>query len=149
MKKLELILNIVGIISSLTVSLNVSGTAEICILSLLALSMLYYLFSFALLSNIPFRKLFKKASYKGISALRIIGSILFGFAISPAVIGVLFATMGYKGAYEMLLIGGISMGIAVLPVLYKYIQQRGIFYQGVIIRSIIWGGLVVAFLLAS
>ena len=54
--------------------------ALIISIGLLLLSMTYFVFSFALLNNVRLRHVFKSESFKGISTLRIIGSILVGFA---------------------------------------------------------------------
>lgn len=141
MKKTEIILTIIGLSSLIGIWATIDGAKEVCLLSLTLLSCIYLIFSFALLNNIPFRKLFKKASYKSISIARMIGSIVYGWAMSSAVLSVVFRALGYTGAKEMLLIGLISLTVTLMITLYAYKQQVS-FYKGVIIRSMMWGSLV-------
>lgn len=71
-------------------------------LGLTMLSFLYQVFSFWIFNGIGFRKMFKKESYDGIPALAIIFSVIMGFILPIALLGILFKYMLYPGFAVML-----------------------------------------------
>ncbi len=141
MKYLELIL-----IASILVllSLKISGNNSIAIvfiISLTALSCLYFYLSFALLNGIGFRKIFRAQSYSTISRMRIIGSALTGFALSIMIIGILFKVQHYPGAKNSLLIGASGLTISLIFGVVKYLKTKSEFYAWLILRLLIFLGM--------
>ena len=134
MKKTERVLVALSAISTALHVAAISGGSQLSFLSLTTLSLFYYAFSFALLNGIGFRGLFRKVSYKGISAMRIIGAVCAGMTISTLAIALLFAILNYEGASNMLLSGLVPAVIILLISIIKYMKNKHVFYKGVILR---------------
>jgi hypothetical protein len=139
MKKAEKILGAIAIIAIVLKFLLISGSGFLTVISLGTLSVLYYLLSFAFFNDIRLRNIFKKESYRGISALRIIGTVLFGFAISLVVIAILFKLQSYPGGAFILLQGLISLGICLIVAVIRYGKTKSTNYKKIFSRSIIIG----------
>lgn len=144
---------IIAAIAVLTLLMNVifltPGTGLVIVLSFALLSMLYTYLGFALLNGIPFKAIFKKSSYAGIGALRIIGSIVTGIAIGTIVIGMLFKIQSWKGGDMQLGAGLITLSVVVVISLIKFSQNRSVFYLGIFKRSAIYGLLGIFFFMLS
>ena len=139
MIKLEKILGVIvfiGLILKLTL---IPGAGILLTLSLSTLACLYYPLGFAILNQIGFKKIFKKDSYKGISALRIIGAIAAGTALSTICIGILFKIQNWAGADINLMAGLVTTLIVLATALFKYFKEKGEFYIGIFKRIAIIG----------
>jgi len=140
MKTLEKILGLSAILIMLVGFLiRFNFIASTITLVLFFLSMIYFGFSFALLNNIRLRHIFKQESYKGISALRFIGSILVGFVFSILCIGILFKFQLWPNGTYTLLIGLINLGILLIISAVRLIISKDKFYKNLLIRISIIG----------
>ena len=119
----------------------VSGGADLMIIALSALALLYFYLGFALLNHIPFRKVLKKESYRSVSWMRIIGAIAAGTALAQVVIGILFKLLRWPGAYEMLLIGLMSLAFVFAVAGVRYLGSRAAFYPPLFLRVALFGGI--------
>lgn len=146
MKKTEKILIITALTGIILGLFLIPGGNIITVLSLAVLSMLYFYFSLALLNGLSIRQMFKKQSYKGISAMRITGSVLAGIVLSILTLGVLFKVMLWPGSSSMLLTGGLLMLITGIICLIKFASTKAEFYRNMTLRSFIFTAL--AFFLA-
>jgi hypothetical protein len=108
-------------------------------LTVLLLSMTYFVFSFALFNNVRLRHIFKSGPFKGVSTLRIIGSILVGFVFSIMCIGILFKFQLWPNGNFTLLVGLMCLGILVIISLVKFLTSKDTFYKNVLIRTLIIG----------
>jgi len=149
MIKLEKILGVIALIGLILKLTLVTGGGTLLSLSLLTLACLYYPLGFALFNQIGFKKIFKKDSYKGLSALRIIGAIVAGMAISPICVGILFKIQNWTGADINLMAGLISTLIVMVVALFKYFKAKGEFYIGILKRIAIIGSLGLIFVCLS
>ncbi len=105
----------------------------------LLLSMMYSVLSFGLLNGIRFRNLFKKESFKGISTLRIIGTIFTGLILSIVMIGVLFKFQRWPFAYQNLIFGLSALLVVLSIVLVKLFSSKNKFYTNNLLRLSIIG----------
>lgn len=140
MKKLEKILGAIIILSLAMKVTFIPGGAILNILSLAILSWIYYPLGFAFFNQIRLRHIFKKSSYQGISALRIIGAISIGMALSGICSGILFIIQHYAGGEKMLIAGLGYTGIILIIVLFKFFKRKDIFYKRILKRIAIIGG---------
>lgn len=140
MKKIELIVGLISLLSLVLNLLLVPGGGVLTILMLSIFSMLYFALSIVILNNIGLRSAFKKESYKGISTARIIGSIATGIALSITIIGVLFKFQSYPGANLELIYGLTGLIIVLIVGLIRYIKTKNKFYIDVFKRLLIVGG---------
>ncbi len=141
MKKAEIILGTVAIVSLIINLLNVAGGGVLTVLSLSTVSTFYIYLSFALFNNIRLRKTFKKGSYKGISKMRIVGAILTGVALSFTTVGLLFKFQSWPGASFNLGFGLFGLLIGLIVGLIKYQKTKSDYYTKIFKRIAIYGGL--------
>jgi len=149
MIKLEKFLGIAAVIGLILKLIGIPGSMILLILTLGTLAFLYYPFGFALFNRIGFRQIFKKKSYEGLSALRIIGSIGAGMAFSVVCSGILFKTLHWPGADFMLINGLVPTLIVLIIALIKYFKTKGKFYIGILKRTAIIGTLGLLFVFTS
>lgn len=141
MKKIELILGVIAIIGIVLKLFHIPGGAALTILSLLTLSVFYYVFSFALFNGIRLRDIFKKEAYKETNVRRIIGAILTGFDISTIIIGGLFKLQAWPGADVELLTGLVIAVIILIIAAIFYSRSKAEFYKRIFGRIAIYGGI--------
>jgi hypothetical protein len=89
-------------------------------LSLMLLACFYFYLSFAFFNNVKLRNIFRGSSYKGISASRIIVSIVTGWGLSALCCGILFKIQHYPGGGIMLMAGLITIFIITTILLINY-----------------------------
>ncbi|HON20965.1 MAG TPA: hypothetical protein PLW70_06510 [Bacteroidales bacterium] len=149
MIKLEKFLGIAAVIGLILKLIRIPGSMILLILILGALAFLYYPFGFALFNRIGFRQIFKKKSYEGLSALRIIGSIGAGMAFSAICMGILFKIQRWAGVNLMLIDGLVPTFIILIIALIKYFKTKGKFYIEILKRTAIIGALGLLFFYTS
>lgn len=140
MKRTELILGLIALAAVILKLFTVTGSGILLVLSFTALAILYY-FSFLLLNDIRFRDIFKKKAYKHTTALRIIISVVVGFAFAYTLMGALFKMQFYPGANILLGLGLITTSLVLVFSAISYFQKRTAFYRGVLTRIAVIGGL--------
>jgi len=141
MRKIEFILGTFSLIAITLKLLQVSGGDVLSMWVLSALSLFYYLISFAYFNDIKLRNIFKKESYKVTNAKKIIGAIGLGFALSATVIGCLYKLQFYFGADTNLLIGLVTLLIILIIAIIFYFRNKTNFYVKIFKRIFIIGGL--------
>lgn len=139
MKKAEIIIATLSIISLGLNLLFIPGGDVLFVLTLSSLSVLYMYLSFALFNNIRLRLVFKKDSYKGISSMRIIGAVATGFALSATIIGLQFKFQLWPGASFILVTGLVGLLIATIVGLIKYSKNKSEYYIGIFKRVVVFG----------
>ena len=147
MKILEKILGVLIILALIMKFSLIMGGSIVLVLSLLVISIIYYPLGFAFFNQIELKGIFKKVSYKGISALRIIGAICVGVSLATVCEGILFRLQRYPGG-NIILMGGLICTLLVgVIALIRYLMKRSKFYIRIFIRiAIIAGfGLLLAF----
>ena len=149
MNRLEKILGLIVLIALILKLTLILGGGILIVLSLSILAIIYYPFGFALFNQIGFKQIFKKDSYKALSALRIIGAIGVGTALSIICVGLLFKLQHWPGSKINLLAGLITSLIILIIALIKYFKTKGDFYSRIIKRLIIIGGFGLIMLLIS
>lgn len=148
MKRTEKILGILIVISLLMKLTFTTGGNVIFSLSMLILAAIYYPFGFAFFNEIRLKKIFDKNSYKGISALRMIGSIGAGIALSILCIGILFKIQYWKGSTVNLSVGIVISVIVLIIAFIQYSKSKSEFYTKIFKRIAILGviGLLLFFI---
>ena len=135
MKQTEIILGTtIVLLMLLRLGFTYPYAALLVSLLTLFLSLLYAIFSFALLNQIRFRNAFQKESYKGISTLRVIGTIGTGFVLSIITISALYKYQSWPYGNYILLVGLISLLPIFVIVAYKFIKYKSTFYTALLIR---------------
>lgn len=147
MKKTEIVLFVLFIISVILSICMVPLGNHMLIITISTLSIVYFYFGFALFNNIRLRKVLKKESYKDVSALRIVGAVITGIALSTMTIGVMYALMFWPGSNAMLIVGVTGIPVILIIVFVKLLMTKSNYYKGILIRIIFWGGLTVMLLL--
>lgn len=128
MKKSEKIFGILFAIALIFKLALFPGGGIISVISLTALSCVYFYFGFAFFNNIKLKNVFKRKSYEGISALRMIGSIGTGMVLSTVCLGILFKLSHYPGGGFMLNTGLSTTFIISTTLLIKYLRsERNLF----------------------
>jgi hypothetical protein len=146
MKKTELITGIIAIIGIILNFMFVVGGVALTVVSLSFLSCIYFYFGFALFNNIGFRKMFKKVSYDGKTAIRMIGAVATGFVLSMLIIGIMFKINMWIGSQAMLTTSVLPLIIITIIAIVKYIITKASYYKAILIRLAIYGSLGIAFL---
>ncbi len=141
MKKGEIILATISIISLGLNLLLIPGGGFLTVLTLSTLSMVYFYFGFALFNDIRLRKIFKKDSYKDISSLRILGAVGAGLALSMTTIGLMFKFQSWPGADLNLIAGLVGLVIVTIIGVIKYSKSKSDYYTRILKRVAIFGGL--------
>jgi hypothetical protein len=113
LKKTEIILASILIISLGMKFLEIPGSAPLLILSGCGLSLMYLFFSFLLLNDIKLRNLVKNESYNHTSVSTIVIAIFTGFSISAFFNGFVFKIMHWPGG-SIMLYGGLTITIICL-----------------------------------
>lgn len=141
MKKAEILISIFSFIAFMCYILLIDGGEIFTTLILLFFSLFYLVCGFALLNRIQISNIFKKQSYYGLNILRIICSILIGFALSIAVLGVMYGLLTFAGVKVMLWKGLSALAIALLFISIEFIINKSDLYKSVLPRILIWSGL--------
>ncbi len=146
MKKTELITGIIAIIGIILNFMFVVGGVALTVVSLSFLSCIYFYFGFALFNNIGFRKMFKKASYEGKTAMRMVGAVATGFVLSMIIIGIMFKINIWIGSQAMLTTSILPLIIITIIVVVRYIITKSSYYKAILIRLAIYGSIGIVFL---
>ena len=139
MKKLEIVLVItivIGIIGNLFL---IEYSNHVFMIGCTVLATLYFYLSFVFFNDISVRKMFKKSSYKGVTAKRIIGTIGIGQTLSIIIIGFQFKFLLLPGAHEMLIIGVESLMVISIIAGFIFIKRykgQSEFYSRIFKRTI-------------
>jgi hypothetical protein len=136
MKKTELILYAIAVIALIFKLFHFPGSDILMIISLFFISVMYFIFGFALLNNLRFRELFKTDSFKRISTNQIIGGIGTGIALSIGLIGILFKIQGYPGADINLIGGMLTTSILSAIVIFKQLNKSTPYYLAILRRTL-------------
>lgn len=147
MRKAEIIFTVLAILGTILSFSTVPGGSFLIIISCTVLSSLYLYLGFALFNTIRLRNIFKKQSYSGLSALRIIGGIAVGFVLSIVVIGLMFRIMVWEGSTIMLIVSIVPVSILTVIALIKFARKKDTFYIGILKRVVPYTALAVLFLL--
>ena len=123
------------------------GAGFLKVLSLSTLSIIYFMFAFAILNGVGLRELIKSDALKSLGGLKIGLSFGVGLVLSIASIGILFKLQFWPGANFNLLIGTgglvISAGIAIIGIR----KTTDGLYSRILSRAVLFGGLGMILLL--
>jgi hypothetical protein len=136
MKTLEKILVVCVVIELILKFSLMRGADELIMLTLTVLAGLYYTFSFLLFNQIKLRNAFKRASYQGIPAWKIILAIVTGIALSIVCMGSLFKLLHMPGADQMLIIG-LPMMVIIAIVAITGLKKDKVYYALMLKRTLI------------
>lgn len=135
MKRIEWILLVITLIGVVFIFAFIPGGNILFSFSLLLLSIIYYCLGFAIFNNINLKVVFKKASYSGLSQLRIVGSVLAGMSFSTLIIGMVFKMLNWPGSRIAMLLGLSAMLVLLVISAIKFISKKENFYKNMIVRT--------------
>jgi len=135
MKTLERILLILISLGFAFKLLNIPGGNVIIYCSLLPSSLFYFFFSFAVLNDLGFHKIFKTDSYNSISSRHGIVSVYLGMAFSVFLLGLIYSILNYEPRMLLLGAGTVYVFLCLLLSGFYYFKTRTYFWKKVLIRS--------------
>jgi hypothetical protein len=141
MKLTEKILGVIAMIGVTLKFLVITGGGIITTFSLLLLAVIYFYLGFALFNNIRLRQVFKKISYKGITAARMYIVTGLSMSLSILVMGILFKLQAWEGSGLMLTTGLLLTFILFIVVLLENKKHKSPVYKLMITRIMIIGGI--------
>jgi len=154
MKKFEKITAVIALIALALKLLQIPGADILMVLSFGILSMFYFLCTTALLNGIPFsmdllkNNLLRNNMYGKTNEERLFGTPLMMFvtrltrwSLAITLIGTLFKILHHPGADVMLVIGVGTLCIMAIVAIIGYLKTYSQFYVGVLVRTVIVGGL--------
>lgn len=136
MRIVEIILYIIFAFALIFKINHYPGGSILAIIPLMLLSIQYFAFGFLIFNGIRFRDLFKKDTFKGVPALKIIGAVAFGLSLSPLIIGILFSIQHYPGAKIQLIVGFASTIICIAIYSVKALSGQSSFIKRNFLRMI-------------
>ncbi|MBS4012795.1 MAG: hypothetical protein KGZ97_03400 [Bacteroidetes bacterium] len=139
MKKLEIIIAAVVLLSAALHLLNFPLISVLLYISVFLMSSFYYVLGFALFNGVTFKGLFKKESYKNTNAAKIIGAVIIGWALSVLIIGSLISMQKWPGGELMLLIGLILFATTFIVSGIFFLLKKDAYYTRVFTRVSFWG----------
>lgn len=139
MKNLERILAALIILALIFKYFLIPFGGVIITVSLTFLALLYYPVGVWLFNGVGFRQMFRKSSYKGLSAWRILGSVVVGFTLSVLSLAILFKVQLWPGSETMLLVGVTSSAVVLVVSLIRYFDKKELFYRRIITRTLVFG----------
>ncbi|MDX5447858.1 MAG: hypothetical protein LPK47_05705 [Bacteroidota bacterium] len=146
MKKLEIVLVVLMILSLGMKFMELPGSDFLLLMSATLLSLLYYLFGFALFNNIGGRQILQRSAYSKTNTKQIVLAIGLGIALSTLILGILFRFMMYPGGMIMLVVGLVATLLLALITLFFF--QGNSNFRSTLIRALIFGTIgMVLFLL--
>ena len=139
MKRIEIILVIMTFLAILAKLFHLPGSSILTVFSFSLISSLYFYFGFALFNKIRLRNIFKKESYDGISAVRIIGAIGTGIALSVSTISIVFKFQDWPGASFQLYVGFSSLLVVTAISAVKISKDQTGYYKKILLRAGVYG----------
>jgi len=138
MKKLELILISGAAVGILLALLNVPYHTAFSSLFLIALGIIYLYLRFALFNDIPFSKIFKSESYRGIRPWRILLAIGTGLGLSQLTTGFMLALGNYPVTRSLLRVGLVMSALMLLLTLIRNTKEKHQFYRNIALRCAVF-----------
>ena len=137
MRFLEKVLTVLALIGILMKLAAIAGGIFLTALALICLSVLYLIFGFFVFNNIRLRDSFKKSSYTGITAIKVIGSVISSIVLSISIAAICFRLLYWNGNAIVLLTGlGINI-IFTFTIILVIAIKSALFYRNILIRSAI------------
>jgi hypothetical protein len=140
MKKVELALGISGIVSALMLLFLIPFGGPLALISFGTLSMFYMFFGILVFNNISLKNLLSKNDFAEILSLNFIGTLGMGFAMSSALIGILFKIMRWPNANFMLAFGLFFMLNIFMIAFFRHHKSNSGNYKFIFRRVLIIGG---------
>ncbi len=135
MKKAEIYLALLALLAIIFKLALIPGAGILTVLSLSILGMMYYFLGFAFFNGIKLREIFKRSSYKNITAAKIIGAVLAGWVLSMTLIGIMFRLQFYPGGHNMLFFGLLGMmGVIVVSIIARLIAGESRIFPRILKR---------------
>lgn len=135
---------IVGLLLAL---LSVPHHTVIVSLFLVPLGVLYLYLGFALFNNIPFSKIFKAESYRGLGPWRIALAIGTGLGLSQLTVGFAFTIGNYPMTRSFLSYGLVFTALMLLLALIRNTKEKHQFYRNIVLRCAVFIIIGIIFLL--
>lgn len=137
MKKTELILSIVSIVSIALYLCDIPGGGFFTTIFIFTLASFYLIFSFVLFNGIHLKHIFRKSAYQDSSWRKIVFAIITGYALFTLLIGIMFRIQYWAGASMILQLSILQSIPVVAFALIRYISTTSAFCSKIVIRLII------------
>lgn len=136
MRKFERILWVLLLLAILGKLVPVPFNGVVITVAVLSLSVLYFLFGFAVFSKIGFRNIFKKNSYEHLKFVDILLCVLTGMAFQSLTSGMLFQLQYWPGANVMAFAGLVTtLPFLIVATIMLRTQNRYV-YLGMLKRGL-------------
>lgn len=139
MKRIEFILIGILLVGFLMNLFFLTGGGVLIMLSSLFLALLYYPGGLFLFNDLPFKGVFKRESYAGLTAMKAIVSVVAGIALSLICLGILFKLQSWPGSEVNLLVGLTMLLTVVLIAAYKFKATKIDIYKNILKRAGLFG----------
>jgi hypothetical protein len=139
MKNIERILGVASIVSSTMLLFLIPYGGPLALITLSALSIFYMLFGILIFNNTSLSKLFYKKDMEQMLSLNFIVTLGMGFAMSSALIGILFKIMRWPNASFMLAFGLFFMLNIFMVAFLRYHETNHKSYKIILPRFIVIG----------
>tara|TARA_R110002072_G_scaffold161119_1_gene312590 strand:- start:114 stop:695 length:582 start_codon:yes stop_codon:yes gene_type:complete len=139
MKKAESIFSVFILLGIILKLFDVPGNSIILILSFSSLAVIYFNFGFLFFNDIRLRDIFKRESYKKVTAKRTVGAIATGIALSLILIGILFKIEIWPGSSNIIKPGLFLLSIIIIITLVLRKDRKSRFYKKIYTRTLIIG----------
>jgi glucan phosphoethanolaminetransferase (alkaline phosphatase superfamily) len=96
-------------------------------------------FSFAFFNGVQLRNIFKKVAYTDVSALRIVGAIGTGIALSQTIIGLIFKFNEWPGAFVMMSVGLSGLLVVAIVGFIQFAKNKIDYYRNIFKRIALFG----------
>ena len=140
MEKAEIILGVISITALLLNLIIIPESSFLIVLSLSALSVFYMVLSVILFNDIRIIEILKNESFKRVSSMRLVGSILLGFTLSMTIFGLLFKVQFWPEPNVKLGTGLFGLLIALIVGYIKYSKTKSAYYTKIFKRIAVYGG---------
>ncbi|NPA34146.1 MAG: hypothetical protein GXO48_04355 [Chlorobi bacterium] len=148
MKKVELILAIVAIVSVVLKVYSVEWAFMLALFSLTTLAMLYFYSGVYYPAGVwKLKSVFSSNGSENVDKFQKLVSLIAGISIALTILGVLFKIMNWPQATVQLQMGIIGTALSTLLVLFKYAKSKPEYFLSVIKRTAIYGSLGILVLL--
>ena len=108
---LEIICLVLAFIALVLNIVSLPGGIALMNISLLLLSLYYYIFSFAILNNIKLKNIFKKSEYDNKKTAHILLSVFWGFTYPSLLLGALYRFLYVDSEWKVHLITGLVFSL--------------------------------------
>ena len=147
MRKFEKIIGVIFFLALLSSFLKINGSVLILILAGGIISMYYFYGGILIFNNVRAKDALNKDAFKGVSGLQKALAVFSGFALSTAVLGIMFKSLMWIGDTLMNSVALCSLLVLLIIVFLQYKKNKLAFYRFMLIRLAFYGSMTLVLFL--